>query len=544
MYLIYQGESFLEKNIFTKSKHNSDIHSLSRKSNCVMKLVSGAFAGMEVFCLPDSKYRYTLRTISPINIIYKITLEDLPEYKNEIKSFMTVLYEKQNLIISKLLKKKNLIKKSYDKIFKTNVIELKKLPIEESTQLGNSIENSRIIPTSEIIKITNYEENNNDTRPENSKFDSNILFGKATSNNFNKNNKSKSSLRKSTLLFEENPNNESPNKFYPLFSLTKNNINETNQRNEKINNDLFATKNPNMSMKTNSTLYDNLEEKLGAQISNNCLSNLEFKFNEKLLSSDRYRNKLSSTANNSNNIFNSNTNFSETLGDETLYMASGRNGKSDFSNYTSFSNNMNKSNFNYLISIQDPNNKVLANKLVYSCNLIPTFKMSDSSTNKTKEELNATYRISNNNLNFVNSNENALIEKDQNKSVFEKTQKMISNKNLNDKTYQRSISENFNKKDNHYRFPKIEKNTVQKQGKSSNKPKNADENNHIGNSNLQRKNAADSKREKIVLKTPLKRCVIDWKIFKEKKENKDNKKNLFYRTSFFNLPLISNLNDG
>jgi hypothetical protein len=83
-----------------------------------MKLVSGAFAGMEVFCFPNSKYHFTLKTLSNFNVIFKITLEDIPEFEDSIRVFLRVIYKNQNKILKYLLKKKQIIKISYDKILK------------------------------------------------------------------------------------------------------------------------------------------------------------------------------------------------------------------------------------------------------------------------------------------------------------------------------------------------------------------------------------------------------------------------------------------
>lgn len=542
---MYQGELALEKNLYIKSKHNSDGYSLSRKSNTVIKLASGAFAGMEVFCVPNSKYKYTLRTVGALNVIYKITLDDIPEFRDSIKDFMAEMNQKQNKILENLISEKQKIKKLYDKIFKSET-EIKS-PIKSQLKIANSNNNEFLINTENenfenfCMRFPTIENNfnnsnlnsasNNSNNYEN--FESSNSFKKISNFNYNnfdpivsnnsntrneRDNRKNESDQKcfrssSTLKIEEDPFVLSPlNKFNSTsFNFSKiKKSNEINEINNIKKNDFFITKS-NLSFKKSDSIFTtkNTENKKVSfyaksteRLKNYQTINLKnFKKNknegENLSLESFAENKLiSKVFNNSNSKAHFNNDSYATAEETQCFYPSQQNLFSDFNPYANSKTNTKNSKEIIYCNQQQPSKKVLANKLVYCSSLRSPFKGLEI-----KED--------NNELKYFEP------------LIFENNKKS-NNYNNN---YSKTHAGNKISKIEPFAFHKNNKNE-----KCINKKK---INNII---------EAQKKREDLVLKTPLKNCVNDWKNLNQRNNQDQNNKKLFYRTSFFNLPLISNLN--
>jgi len=80
----------LEKSILDINKPSQTIHSKKKhtKTFKLMRLVRGAFAGLEILYNNQASYEYTLKAIGNYNILFQINLENFKHFKDEIKSFL------------------------------------------------------------------------------------------------------------------------------------------------------------------------------------------------------------------------------------------------------------------------------------------------------------------------------------------------------------------------------------------------------------------------------------------------------------------------
>lgn len=483
VYLINQGELVLEKNIKQSHLH-ADINSLNKKSFCVMKLVKGAFAGMEVILGEDKNYEYTLRTLSTFNVLYKISIDDLHEFKDELKNFMKQLYEKQRLIIKKLLTQKSIIKKSYDKLFKTDIsnkIPYRKLAFDEEGKICENIIN----PYNNILNITHQEKNLKINKHNN--FDTS--YGK----------------------FENFKTIKHDN-----YSLHKNLAHSLNKIDNKDKRDIqMSSFNNNNKSCSNFSLVnnENLISKENLVLSYNKANNKKVDVKEiKLRMLSEYNNSL----------------------DKTNFTSSNTVNKFKNENMLS-SREIHKSQVSDFGSIDDDKKKnFVRTKFFESCKTNSPFKIYENTANKLNNKppitTSTSHKICNN---FFSKGSKKKYDSNTIFYDIPKRSSLISGSNIFAyKTIQNDQSPKM------ILIPtiKMEKGTDTNDENYANKTK---ENNKIIEGLIPDdivQEQTNTIGNRIVLKTPVKKCLLDWK---NSQENKS--KISFYRTSFFNLPLITNL---
>ncbi len=465
-----------------------------------MKLSTGSLAGMEVILKKDSKYDYTLKCYSPYCFLFKISKEILNEYKDEFFDIMKDLHEKQNNILKAIRIKNEKINENYNKIFKTE--KIKKLIINNENDIY--LNNNKKFKNIENIK---YVDNNNNDK-----------------NNINNTSSKKIHLTRKKFIeikdkdkyinnqYEFKTFNEDiiikslskSSKFYRSMKLSLKEKKKEKQR--KINSELIQFNSPYLDINniTNKKIFT---------------KNLQKSF---FLSEIQTPNEL--RINNKNN---------ELLKDLSLnsfslkykYKDSLR--KFSINNDNISNNNNNTRNF-YKLSTFYNSSKCNSRRNSFSTN-----------NNNNYNNYNSNY-INNNNIEIKNSpsvSPNQSPKKIGNKNTAE----LMKNTSNKLKEVIELIKNNFIK--NKEKVNEIKENTL---------------NRNNSNDNLI-KEIKVKKIERIILKTPIRDCLKNWEnniiknnektlnYLKRSNKKKSNselfKKTNGYKTNFFNLPLISNLNE-
>ena len=82
-----------------------------------MRLVSGAFAGLEIMYNLNNTYDYTLKSIGNNNIVFKINLDNFPENIKNIKEFLEPINRNQTKILKNLIERKKIMRKNKNSIY-------------------------------------------------------------------------------------------------------------------------------------------------------------------------------------------------------------------------------------------------------------------------------------------------------------------------------------------------------------------------------------------------------------------------------------------
>lgn len=486
VYLIYQGELVLEKNMNQYSFMPHDVNGFNRKNSCMMKLVSGAFAGMEAFLSPDSNYEYTLRTLSMFNVLFRININDLHEFRGELIGFMKQLHDRQRLIIDNIIIQKNFIKKSYDKLFKTenkskhpyrkiykNIEEVS----SEYHMNSNFIRLGRMIPKPEF--------DNTFSKPsivadEHNKHDSSYF-----NNNF-------SFINKNTQSFENKG---------AIFSESKLNLDFSSPSRNKNNRINIKEKALSFNNGTNQTL-----------------------------SSDTCSYKTTMKQTTEKNYFS----------DSKFIME--QNNSASSKTLDGFPNDKITSAFQMytpeVVKIEASNvicqSNILANRFVYSFNFLNPVKIYEKSSNNLNDDNRKIYNF---NTKFLRKNS---IKSDDSSNFFTKCGSFKSLQNGSTQIlFKKNDQLDSMCKETSLRIERSEKkydfsvnNKIIKREKDRSKIKIID----LFTNDEKTTENKEINKSRILLKTPVKRCILDWKNSQGNKSHKN-----LYKTNYFNLPLISSL---
>ncbi len=107
------------------SNNNNDFGVLKYEPNeknlTFMNFLKGTFAGIESIFKKDSKeYNYSLKSNSPYNILFKVNIDNFPELKKNMMEFLRPIYKRQKKNLKSLFKNKIEIKSQVNKIFEKN----------------------------------------------------------------------------------------------------------------------------------------------------------------------------------------------------------------------------------------------------------------------------------------------------------------------------------------------------------------------------------------------------------------------------------------
>jgi CRP-like cAMP-binding protein len=139
-YVVYIGEFDLEKE-FVKSKQieNEVPPYLKENNRIILKLERGAFAGLEIIYSEQKLYNFTLKSKSlDYNVLLRIDLQSMKDFRDSIKSDLKSYYENQNEILDDFLERHKTLKKNSSLSFRNLVprgVNLEQYGIEQIEKL-------------------------------------------------------------------------------------------------------------------------------------------------------------------------------------------------------------------------------------------------------------------------------------------------------------------------------------------------------------------------------------------------------------------------